>query len=676
MTKKCTIYISDLANTYFGMSPNAVPTTAGYIGAYCGKRFPDTKVNIFRTPEALLNAIKMEAPQILGFSWYDWNTSLTINTVQWAKELAPNAIVVVGGANVPENSDELLEILRDNHTIDFLVTGEGELAFSCIVERYLGDNRLESIKGDPIDNTAFINGAGELVVGKLGVRIGDLNSIPSPYLSGYLDSFLGMEEAIPVIQSMRGCPNRCAFCVAGRKSWSLLRSFELDRVKEEIFYIFKKAANRTIRFADENFGIMPQDLETAKVLRKLYDKHGYPSQVRVYTSFLVGDRVKEIVTLLKPLLIFDISLQSMSPHVLQAIRRKNISKEELDSLISWAQGRGLTTGTEILAALPEQTFSDLKSNLVELLSLHIDSIVVGNLALFRNIELNKPESRKKCGFKTYYSLMGRGLTVLEGKMSMESEETVLASNSITQEEMDWIRTFRLFWHICFFNGYYKEIIYCAMNYDIDIFDIYYELRENSNRRYPIINEMLSGYFEEILKNRFQEREALENYVKELLGNPEWEGTTQYDLVYIAKYIHENSLDAILNEMRDACFEASLKKHNMLTPEYVACITELCEVAKKVIITLNEDIRPTETITVHHDILKWAADNYSQPLQNYVTNEGLEIDLIVKNPSLYKELMEINKSVTGDLRYEKIFKDIRSNDIRRYIRYHQRQKDGQ
>ena len=49
--------------------------------------------------------------------------------------------------------------------------------------------------------------------------------IPSPYLDGILDEFLD-DGLVPIVQTMRGCPYHCHFCVSGATEWNAMRGFD------------------------------------------------------------------------------------------------------------------------------------------------------------------------------------------------------------------------------------------------------------------------------------------------------------------------------------------------------------------------------------------------------------------------------------------------------------------
>ena len=77
MRQALKIYLSDLANTYYGISPGTIPLASGYLAAHLYKQFPgEVDVTIFRTLPPLLEAVQAAPPDIAGFSIYAWNPLL------------------------------------------------------------------------------------------------------------------------------------------------------------------------------------------------------------------------------------------------------------------------------------------------------------------------------------------------------------------------------------------------------------------------------------------------------------------------------------------------------------------------------------------------------------------------------------------------------------------------
>jgi radical SAM superfamily enzyme YgiQ (UPF0313 family) len=70
--------------------------------------------------------------------------------------------------------------MNENHFIDVVINGEGEITFCELLSYYLGKGRIEEIKGI----SYRLNG--QVIENPERPPIEDLSEIPSPYLEGIL----------------------------------------------------------------------------------------------------------------------------------------------------------------------------------------------------------------------------------------------------------------------------------------------------------------------------------------------------------------------------------------------------------------------------------------------------------------------------------------------------------
>ena len=61
-------------------------------------------------------------------------------------------------------------------------------------------------------------------------RIADLNTLPSPFLTGLFDVYAGVPELFVTLETNRGCPYSCTFCDWGSATASRVRQFDIERV--------------------------------------------------------------------------------------------------------------------------------------------------------------------------------------------------------------------------------------------------------------------------------------------------------------------------------------------------------------------------------------------------------------------------------------------------------------
>ena len=103
---------------------------------YTVKRFLYQREDI---DEALAS---MEEPSVVGFSCYIWNFEYNKIFARKLKEKYPLCTVIFGGHNVDNDS---CEQLNEFPYVDFLIHGEGEIAFHDILLHLVTDNDFSEI---------------------------------------------------------------------------------------------------------------------------------------------------------------------------------------------------------------------------------------------------------------------------------------------------------------------------------------------------------------------------------------------------------------------------------------------------------------------------------------------------------------------------------------------------
>jgi radical SAM superfamily enzyme YgiQ (UPF0313 family) len=132
----------------------------------------------------------------------------------------PSAVIVAGGEHVtalPEFT------LRDCSSIDYVVTGEGELTLLRLCHATFTNSRIEDIAG-----VHFIDDDGTCCSGGLSLRVTDFGNLPRPAwhlvdLEAYRNALgtqgIDMGFSMPLLAT-RGCPFQCTFC-SNPAMWTL-----------------------------------------------------------------------------------------------------------------------------------------------------------------------------------------------------------------------------------------------------------------------------------------------------------------------------------------------------------------------------------------------------------------------------------------------------------------------
>ncbi len=326
---------------------------------------------------------KAENPFIVGFSCYVWNYEYNKALARKIKELWPDCITVFGGHQINEESD-----IVDADYVDYILTGEGEESFKNLLLAVSGHGELNEIP-----NLIYKCNGKVIKTEKTAVAIPHR---VSPYLKGFFDELVKNEKEIvfsAILETNRGCPNRCAFCDWGNIK-SKVRSYDLEMVFAEIDWM----AENKIEYcysADANFGLFARDEEIIDYLIKKHGETGFPEKFQATysknnpeTVFRINKRLNEAGMCKGATLSF----QSLSEKVLENIYRKNMPLESFNKLMVMYSTNKISAYSEIILGLPGESYESFRDGIEQLLEYgqHM-SINFFNCELLTNSIMNDPE---------------------------------------------------------------------------------------------------------------------------------------------------------------------------------------------------------------------------------------------------------------------------------------------
>lgn len=529
------IYLGELSHTGNGRSPNVVPLAAGYLAAYVTARRADVDVKIFRDPEELLSASREAPPDIAGFSIYDWSENLSAHCARQIKEISPRTVTIAGGASIDDIDAELQSFLHRHPEFDVCAPNEGENALLGLVDSmYASGSELTQA----VEGCAWL-GAGGLVRGEF--RAPDLAEIPSPYLSGFLDRFL--EEGYePVLQSMRGCPYRCAFCVSGTSNWSKMVGFDLDRVIAEFEYIKERTKSDYLILTDENLGILrDRDVKLAEYLVHSFETSGYPARLYFYTAKLVTDYVLKVVETIAPIGEFGISFQTLDDGVRREVKRTNTGWPKFLEYVDWARDHGIQSSTELIFGLPGETADGYIAGIERLLRSGVDRVYSYNLRLLSGIDLNTHESRSKYGFKTKFRLPDRDYGCYEGIVVNEVEEVVVGSDSFDFDDYLTIRKFGLFLELVSGRAYLSDLVDLMVRSDLPGEKLVGFLARSNYENSPLVRHVIEDYERRVGAELFDTPEECTRALTQLLDKTGVLPETKLNYVFVGRLMLDQAI---------------------------------------------------------------------------------------------------------------------------------------
>lgn len=475
------IYLADLTYDTVAISTESMPLNVGYVASYCKSKFGENvEIKIFKYIDKLDKAIRKNPPDILAMSNYVWNSNLGNEFLKLMKSIKQNTITVMGGPNFPMDLPSQKSFMNDRPDLDFYVPIEGEVGFCNLVEKVLEFNLdINKILETSIEHCVSLKN-GELQHVLSSSRINNLDEIPSPYTTNLLDEFFDGKLS-PMLQTNRGCPFTCTFCTDGKDDVMKVNRFSVDRVKADLYYIGEHVPNNThvLYISDLNFGMLPDDLKTCDAIVEIQNKFNFPDKILSTTGKNNKEKIIESINRLNGTMALSMSVQSMDENVLSNIRRDNISTEKMLQLAPTIKKYNIRTTSEIIMALPGETYDSHIDGIKQLLRNGMDYIVIHNCMLLDGSEMATPKERQKWNFKTKFRIIPRDFAKLSnGKKICEIEEIIVGSDTMNFDEFLKLRRLGFVLWVTNQGVVYDAIIKFLRENKIDIFELFYRMSSN------------------------------------------------------------------------------------------------------------------------------------------------------------------------------------------------------
>ena len=389
-------------------------------------------------PEKIVASL--EGPDAAVFSTYVWNWQLSTAVAKKIREKFPRCLIVFGGPQIPNRMHGFFD---QYPFIDITAHSEGELTFAEILkERLKPRTNYAELKG-----LTFNSRDGNIKPWMKRERIADLDSIPSPYLSGLFDEIIRLPYHFqPLWETNRGCPYSCAYCDWGSSTMTRIRLFNEERLYKEIEW-FSDNKMSFIFGCDANFGMLARDVELAKRLAKKKAETGFPGKFRVSYAKNSTERVLQIARILNEQHLdkgITLSMQSMDETTLQIVKRTNLRIDSLAKFIKEYQKDGIATYTELILGLPGETYASFKEGIDKLLNAGVhDSFTIYNCTVLPNAPLNEPEYRRRWEIKTIRTPIFLNHSVPGDDPVQEYEEMIVSTKTLPVE--DWKKQYLFSW---------------------------------------------------------------------------------------------------------------------------------------------------------------------------------------------------------------------------------------
>jgi hypothetical protein len=459
------LYFADLRHEQHDDTPRYMPLGISYVRAVVEERFPGCLARSFVSPSNLEEALNCARPDILFLSNYVWNERLSWAYAALARRLSPKTLIVMGGPNLPRDELEQLQYLEATAGVDFYVIGDGELVAREIVERFgeLGNDR-RAMLDEHIAGTLVRDGGGMARLCGGTQRVLELEELPSPWLTGTMDEFFD-GSMIPVIETHRGCPFSCSYCVEGAQEYDETVGFELGQVRAELDYIRRLTQQRCpeqdrLCFVDPNFGSCNRDEELCEFVAELQREHGWPRVIEANAAKEVTARISEVPSALGSWQMRH-TVQSFNGEVLQHVHRPRVGGEVHPGIAAQLRIYGTDPIAQTVLGLPGERLCSHIATIQHLVDAGAQQIHNEQMVLVQGSQLQVKELRESLGLQTRFRLAPYGSSIVDGERVHEVEEIVISSRELPFPDYVEARRFHLACELFWTSGSFGPAFRCV-----------------------------------------------------------------------------------------------------------------------------------------------------------------------------------------------------------------------
>lgn len=319
------------------------------------------------------------------FSCYIWNISYIKNII---KSDESNKYILGG----PEASHSAKELLEFSDAIKYIIMGEGEETLPKILNGDLcagiSYKKAEKIHiGDFVQFSGYIN----------------------PYSEEYLKRLNGR---IAYLESSRGCPFSCSFCLSGIEE--NVRFFDIEETKKNIL-LLANSGTKTVKFIDRTFNCNPK--RTDEIIRFILEEYqknipeGVCFHFEVAADLFTENTILLLTSAPDGLFQIEAGIQSFNEKTLEACTRKtNISKIERN-LKRLSRNRNIHIHTDLIAGLPYEDIISFENSFNRAYELKSDMLQLGFLKFLKGsvIRDNACANDSKFADKPPYEIISNNL---------------------------------------------------------------------------------------------------------------------------------------------------------------------------------------------------------------------------------------------------------------------------
>jgi ribosomal peptide maturation radical SAM protein 1 len=301
--------------------------------------------------EDCLQEVLRYRPQVVAFTSVFQQHVAALSLAKRIKAQAPDTLILLGGANCEGVMG--VEVIRQFPFVDATMSGEGDMSFPEIVQRYLQNKPYSDLQGVYTRNN--IHSFLRQLHYPNTPSVTDMDSLPLPDYDDFFEQLEVYHHQLDqryrprlLFETSRGCwwgeKHHCTFCGLNGTTMSY-RSKSAERALDELLYLTQKYPNCPVSVVDN-------------ILNMQYFKDFIPElaarQLDLELFYEVKANLrKEQVRLLRDagITLIQPGIESLSSSVL-ALMRKGVGALQNIQLLKWCKELGIEPLWNILWGFP------------------------------------------------------------------------------------------------------------------------------------------------------------------------------------------------------------------------------------------------------------------------------------------------------------------------------------
>jgi len=501
--------------------------------------------------DVIINDIERFRPKVLGLSIYIWNVEIYKEIL--TKLSLVGSKIVIGGPEVSYDSEHFLK----EYNVDFIVSGEGEMAFNSLLTSLSSNSDYSDISGLTYlrDNSIYNNPI---------VEIENLELLSLPFF--LLEDIKHIPHKISYIESSRGCPYNCSYCLSSREK--NVRFFNIESVKKTIMYLIEHGS-KTIKFLDRTFNANKNTLELFKfIIEKNNNQTIFQFEI---TGDVLHRDVIDFLNINAPpgLFRFEIGIQSMN-HETNLLVDRVQNNERLFENINMIQGRKIIDlHLDLIAGLPKEDIASFRNTFNKVFLLGAKELQLGFLKMLKGTKIRRDAALYNYDYSEF------------------APYEIKSNNSLSKSDIAEIHLVETMLEIYHNKGYFGENLLNYLLKRKDPYDFFYEI----GKFYHLNNYSFKDYqIEDVYQRLFsflEDKDAIFLLKKDYLNRSKikpkifWENTIPKNekLVIFEKIALQNNLS--IN---------TLYKHSIIINDHKTYYVVLYHDLSNTYFEIKEDIK--------------------------------------------------------------------------------------